>query len=69
MTLRFLINSRTGERIPHANLSRFHPDFGLTQREHEVNKAKRAAGKLPFDPVSERRRAGRMTKAAKAMTS
>lgn len=67
--MRFLVNSRTGQRIAHANLSRFHPDFGQTPSEHAASKVKRAAGKLPFDPVSERRKAGRMTKAAKALMS
>lgn len=67
--MKYLIDRKTGARIPHANLSRFHPDFGMTMPEHEAAKAKRLAGKLPFDPVSERRRAGRMTKAAKALAS
>lgn len=31
-----------------ANLSRRHPDYGLTPAEHEKRKALRAAGKLPF---------------------
>ncbi len=31
-----------------ANLSRWHPDHGLTWGEHEKNKAKRAAGKKKF---------------------
>ena len=67
--MKYLIDRKTGRRIPHANLSRYHPDFGLTQQEHEVNKAKRAAGKMAFEPIAERRRKGRMTAAAKALAS
>lgn len=67
--MKHLIDRRTGKRVPYANLSRFHPDFGLTMREHEVNKTKRAAGKLRFEPVSERRRKGIMTPAAQALAS
>lgn len=67
--MRFLVNSRTGQRIAHANLSIYHPDFGQTPAEHAESKAKRAAGKLSFEPVSERRKAGRMTKAARALRS
>lgn len=67
--MKFLRDRRTGRRIAHANLSRFHPDFGLTPAEHEANKAKRAAGKLPFDPVAKRRKEGRMTAAGRAMSS
>lgn len=67
--MKYLIDRKTGARILHANLSRFHPDFGLTMREHEANKAKRAAGKLPFEPISERRAKGRMTSAVRAMSA
>lgn len=31
-----------------ANLSRFHPDYGLSPQEHEIKKARRAAGKERF---------------------
>lgn len=31
---------------PMANLSRRHPDYGYTPRQHEERKVKRAAGKL-----------------------
>lgn len=67
--MKYLIDRKTGKRVPYANLSRFHPDFGLTMREHEANKAKRAAGKLRFEPISERRRKGIMTSAARALAS
>lgn len=65
--MKFLMDMRTGKRIAHANLSRFHPDFGLTPAEHAANKAKRIAGKLKHDPVSLRRKEGRMTAAGKAL--
>lgn len=67
--MKYLIDRKTRARIPHANLSRFHPDFGMTMKEHEAAKAKRAAGKLPFEPISERRAKGRMTAAARALAS
>lgn len=67
--MKFLRDRRTGQRIAHANLSLFHPDYGLTPAEHEANKAKRAAGKMAFDPIAKRRKEGRMTSAAKAMRS
>ena len=67
--MKYLIDRRTGKRVPHANLSRFHPVFGMTMAEHEVAKAKRAAGKLPFEPISQRRAKGRMTAAARALAS
>ncbi len=36
-----------------ANLSRFHPDSGMTPAEHEERKAKRAAGKVKFIPKAD----------------
>jgi hypothetical protein len=38
-----------------ANLSRFHPDYGKSPKEHEERKAKRAAGKLKFISKEETR--------------
>jgi hypothetical protein len=38
---------RTARRVT-ANLSRHHPDFGLSPAKHNERKALRAAGKLPF---------------------
>lgn len=31
-----------------ANLSRFHPDYGMTPQAHEANKRDREAGKVKF---------------------
>lgn len=39
-----------------ANLSRFHPDYGMSQREHAERKALRAAGKIKFEAKDERRK-------------
>lgn len=66
--MRYLIDSKTGRRTPHANLSRFHPDFGCTPAEHERRKAARLAGKLAFEPIETRRRKGVMTKAARVLS-
>lgn len=38
---------RTGRPVT-ANLSRRHPDFGLSPAKHNERKVLRAAGKLPF---------------------
>lgn len=37
-----------GDRV-YANLSRFHPDYGMTPQQHEEQKALRKAGKVKFD--------------------
>ncbi len=39
---------RSSDKMPIANLSRKHPDYGKTLAEHAERKALRAAGKLPF---------------------
>lgn len=54
--VRTLKVSSSGRRNPltiMANLSRFHPDKGMTTQEHEAQKAKRAAGKVKFIPKEE----------------
>lgn len=42
-----------------ANLSKFHPDFGMTPAQHEQAKAERAAGKRPHQDKARLRKLGR----------
>ncbi len=49
-----------------ANLSRFHPDYGMSPQEHSERKALRAAGKVKFVPKEElRNAAGRLRSKAR----
>lgn len=47
---RKLYLAKTGQGRTYANLSRFHPDYGMTPAQHEEQKALRAAGKVKFIP-------------------
>lgn len=39
---------QTGNDRMLANISRFHPDYGMTVAQHEAQKELRKAGKVPF---------------------
>lgn len=61
--MRRMINTKTGREVILANVSRYHPDWGMSPAEHDAAKAKRAAGKLPFTPKAElRQRRGGLAK-------
>lgn len=47
MAKRF-IDRKTGRQVVMANVSKYHPDWGMTPAQHAVAKAERAAGKRPF---------------------
>jgi len=50
------VSSYFGRRSPltiRANLSKYHPDAGMTPKEHEESKALRAKGKKKFIPKEE----------------
>jgi hypothetical protein len=56
---------RRGKPIILANLSQYHPDYGMTPAQHEAAKAERLAGDRPFQDkavLRQRRRglAGRL---------
>lgn len=48
--MRRMIDRRTGREVILANVSRYHPDWGMTPAQHAEAKAKRAAGQLKFVP-------------------
>jgi hypothetical protein len=46
---------RTGQLVSLANLSAYHPDFGMHPAQHAEQKVKRAAGKVDFIPKADLR--------------
>jgi hypothetical protein len=44
----YLTDRKSGRKKPLANLSQYHPDYGMTPAEHEERKKLRAAGKVDF---------------------
>lgn len=48
-------DSRMGREVILANLSAFHPDYGMSPEEHAAQKIKRAAGSVAFIPKAQLR--------------
>jgi hypothetical protein len=53
--MRRMIDRKTGREVILANLSRFHPDWGMSPEQHEKSKAERASGKKAFTPKDQLR--------------
>lgn len=51
--------NRRADGQPLANLSRYHPDYGMTPQEHEAKKALRLAGKVKFVPKEQAKTKGK----------
>ena len=51
-----LIDRRTGKEVVLANLSRWHPDYGMTPAQHDAAKEERASGKRKFVSKEDTRR-------------